>query len=359
MNDFLDRMVLNNRIGDYLTIGLIIFGMYMLKKYFSRPIVAFIIFLSKRMGRKIDRKAFVDLILAPLEYFIIILTAVIALSSLNFPEIFKYNFYKTDTKTIVDRIAITLLIVSFFWLLLRMIDYLALVIAKNNQSEDMQGEHQLVIFIKDFLKAIVSIAGLLAVIKFAFRYQILDLLTGLGIAGVALALSARESLENIIASFIIFFDKPFVIGDVLKVQNVTGTVERIGFRSTRLRTTEKTYVSVPNKQMVDSIVDNLSLRTQRRADLKLEIDTAATSEQLRQLLEGMNEILQHPKIENRNLFLNDIVQQGYIVQTDYYTAPVPIDEFNALKQEINLKVIQLMETLGIEISSLIPKTRPS
>ena len=285
MNDFLNRMVLNNSIGDYLAIWLIILGMYLLKKYFSRPIVAAIIFLSKRMGRKIDRQAFVDLILAPLEYFIIILTAVIALSSLNFPEILRYNFYKTDTKTIIDRIAITLLIVSFFWLLLRMIDYLALVIAKNNQSEEMQGEHQLVIFIKDFLKAIVSIAGLLTVIKFAFRYQIMDLLTGLGIVGVALALSARESLENLIASFIIFFDKPFVVGDVLKVQNVTGTVERIGFRSTRLRTTEKTYVSVPNKQMVDSIVDNLSLRTQRRADLKLEIDTAATAEQLRQLLE--------------------------------------------------------------------------
>ncbi len=358
MNEFLNRIVLNNSIGDYLTIGLIILGMYLLKKYFSRPIVAGIIFLSKRMGRKIDRQAFIDLILEPLEYFIIILTAVTALSSLNFPEVLKYNFYKTDTKTIIDRIATTLLIVSFFWLLLRMIDYLALVISKNNKSEEMQGEHQLVIFIKDFLKAIVSIAGLLTVIKFAFRYQIMDLLTGLGIVGVALALSARESLENLIASFIIFFDKPFVVGDILKVQNVTGTVERIGFRSTRLRTTEKTYVSVPNKQMVDSIVDNLSLRTQRRADLKLEIDTAATAEQLRQLLEGMKEILHHPKIENSNLFLNDIVQQGYIVQTDYYTAPIPMDEFNTLKQEINLKVIQLMEELGIEISQSVTRIKP-
>ncbi len=80
----------------------------------------------------------------------------------------------------------------------------------------------------------------------------MDLLTGLGIVGVALALSARESLENLIASFIIFFDKPFVIGDVLKVQNVTGTVERIGFRSTRLRTTEKTYVRRRTPQYADA-----------------------------------------------------------------------------------------------------------
>ncbi len=351
MNDFFDRIFLNNSVGDYLTVALVILGMYILKKYFSRPIAAIIIYFLRRSGRRVDRQAFIDLILAPLEQFIMILTAVTVLSPLNFPESLNFKFYKTDIKTVVDRIAITLLIVSFFWLLLRMIDYLALVIARNNHQEGELGEqHQLVIFFKDFLKAIVSIAGLLTVIKFAFHYQIMDLLTGLGIVGVALALSARESLENLIASFIIFFDKPFVVGDTLKVQNITGTVERIGLRSTRLRTTEKTYVSVPNKQMVDSIVDNLTLRTQRRADLKLEIDTAASAEQLERLLDGMKEILSHPKIENRNLLLSDIGQHGYIVQTDYYTAPIAMDDFNALKQEVNIKVIRLMEQLGIEIT---------
>ncbi len=357
MNEFLNRIVLDNSIGDYLTVSLIILGMYLLKKYFSRPIAAAIIYLLHKIGRRVDRQAFIKLILAPLEYFIIVLTAVIALSSLHFPEVLQYNFYKTNTKTIVDRIATALLIVSFFWLMLRMIDYLAFVIVKNNGNGEMQGEHQLIVFFKDFLKAIVSIAGILTVIKFAFHYQIMDLLTGLGIVGVALALSARESLENLIASFIIFFDKPFVIGDVLKVQNVTGTVERISFRSTRLRTTDKTYVSVPNKQMVDSIVDNLSLRTQRRADLKLELDTATTAAQIQQLLQGMQEILQHPKIENRNIFFNDIVQQGYLVQTDYYTSPLPMDEFNAIKQEVNLKMIRLMESLGIQMSKLLQQAK--
>ncbi len=357
MNDFWNRIILDNSIGDYLTVGLVILGMYLLKKYFSRPIAAAIIYLLKQAGRRIDRQAFISLILAPLEYFIIVLTAVIALSSLHFPEALKYTFYKTDTKTIIDRIATALLIVSFFWLLLRVIDYLALVIAKSG-SEEMQGEHQLIVFMKDFFKAIISIAGILTVIKFAFHYQISDLLTGLGIVGVALALSARESLENLIASFIIFFDKPFVIGDTLKVQNITGTVEKIGFRSTRLRTTEKTYVSVPNKQMVDGIVDNQSLRTQRRADLKLELDTATTAAQVRRLLDGIQDILRHPKIENRNIFLNDIVQHGYLVQADYYTAPVPIDEFNILKQEVNLRVIQLMEDLGIEMASLQQRAKP-
>ncbi|HRN58136.1 MAG TPA: hypothetical protein PLL71_16875, partial [Agriterribacter sp.] len=104
MNALLNRIVLDNSIGDYLTVILIILGMYLLKKYFSRPIAAAIIYLLRKIGRRVDRQAFIKLILAPLEYFIIVLTAVIALSSLRFPEVLHYTFYKTDTKTIVDRI---------------------------------------------------------------------------------------------------------------------------------------------------------------------------------------------------------------------------------------------------------------
>ncbi|MBX3257993.1 MAG: mechanosensitive ion channel [Chitinophagaceae bacterium] len=352
MYDFLDRIVLDNTVSEYITVALIILGIYILKKFFSRPLAATIIWLMQLMGRSIDRKAFIDLILEPLEQFLFIFTSVIVLSTLNFPVALKYGFYKTDTQTIVDRIAITLVIISFFRLLLRMIDYLAFVISKNTTGQSGQGEHQLVVFFKDFLKAIVFILGILTIIKFSFRYQITELLTGLGIVGAALALSARESLENLIASFIIVFDKPFAVGDTLKVQNITGVVEKIGLRSTRLRTTDKTFASVPNKQMVDSIVDNLTLRTQRKAELRLELKPATTSQQLQLLLNGMKTILQHPQIENRVLFLNDIAQQGYLVQADYFTAPVPVEEFNALKQEINLQVIRLMEQLEIEIAGV-------
>jgi MscS family membrane protein len=98
------------------------------------------------------------------------------------------------------------------------------------------------------------------IIKACFNQPLGHLLTGLSIVGAALALSARESLENLIASFIIFFDKPFFSGDTVKVNNITGTVEKIGLRSTRILTTDKTLVTVPNKQMVDSIVDNWSMR---------------------------------------------------------------------------------------------------
>lgn len=350
MDSFLDKIILDNTVQEYLVVALIILGIYILKKFFSKPLVATIIWLLTMAGRKIDRRAFNELILIPLEQFLIVLTSFLALSSLTFPQLLLINFYKTNTQVIVERIALSLLIIYFFRLLIKMIDYLAYVISKGAGGEAEQEENQLVLFFKDFLKAVVFIAGFFTVIKFAFRYQISELLTGLGIIGAALALSARESLENLIASFIIFFDKPFAIGDTLKVNNVTGTVEKIGLRSTRLRTTEKTYASVPNKQMVDSIVDNLSLRTQRRADIKLELKPDTSAEKLQALLDGIKKTLQSPRIENHVVYLSDIVQQGgYLILGEYYTAPIPMDEFNQLKQEVNLGIIQLMENIKIEV----------
>ena len=121
------------------------------------------------------------------------------------------------------------------------------------------------------------------IFKFSFGLKIGNLLTGLSLVGAAIALALRESLENLIASFIIFFDKPFSMGDSVKVHTFTGTVEKIGLRSTRIRTDQKTFITVPNKQMVDSIIDNLSLRTQRKGELRLEIGLSTSSANLRSI----------------------------------------------------------------------------
>ncbi|MFX4531874.1 mechanosensitive ion channel domain-containing protein, partial [Acinetobacter baumannii] len=91
------------------------------------------------------------------------------------------------------------------------------------------------LFFKDFFKVLIVINGILMIIHFSLHKNIGNLLTGLSIVGAALALATRESLENLIASFIIFFDKPFSAGDLVKVHAFTGVVEKIGLRSTRIR----------------------------------------------------------------------------------------------------------------------------
>src|SRR5690606_23873664 len=123
-------------------------------------------------------------------------------------------------------------------------------------------------------------------------------------------------------------------------------------RSTRIHTDQKTYASVPNKQMVDTIVDNLTMRTQRRAFLQLEISSATPAESVHQLILAIQSLLQrnNDKIESFSVFLADIVKNAFIVNVEFYTSPIPIGDFNMVKQNINLSIIELMEELNIRLA---------
>ena len=242
------------------------------------------------------------------------------------------------------------MIISFIRLLLRIIDFIAIILHIRADRTHDTSDNQLVIFFKDFFKVVICIIGLLMILKYTFGYNITNLLTGLSIVGAAIALALRESLENLIASFIIFFDKPFSMGDVVKIQTFTGTVEKIGLRSTRIRTDQKTFITVPNKQMVDGILDNLSLRTQRKGELRLEVGLSTPSPMLEQLIIGIKKITGKTEIESSSVLLNDITSSAFVILVDYFTGPVTQAEFNKIKEEVNFEILKLMEGMRVEIA---------
>ena len=298
MNDFFDRLYFDNEVRDYLiAFGIILFIVLVnrvISKYFAGLIFSFV----RRIWRNVDRKSFIDLVIHPLGMFLVVFVSLVALHKLRFPGRWDIEIYRYTLKDIFHAVGTTVLIISFIWLLLRVIDFIATILEKKAAVTEHLTDNQLILFFKDFLKVIVGMTGILMILHFAFNMHIGNLFTGLSIVGAAIALSLRESLENLIASFVIFFDKPFSTGDQVKVQNITGTVEKIGLRSTRLRTDQKTFVTVPNKQMVDSILDNLSLRTQRKGELRLEVDLNTSSQKLQELLNGLKSILKRKEIEN-------------------------------------------------------------
>ena len=318
----------------------------LISKYFASLIFSFV----KRVWKNVDKKSFIDLVIHPLGMFLVVLVSLIALHKLTFPGKWDVDVYRYTVKDIFHAVGTTVLIISFIWLLLRMIDFIATILEKRAALTEDLSDNQLIVFFKDFFKVILGITGILMILHFAFNLHIGNLLTGLSIVGAAIALSLRESLENLIASFVIFFDKPFTTGDLVKVQNITGTVERIGLRSTRIRTDQKTYVTVPNKQMVDSILDNLSLRTQRKGELRLEIDLNTTSQKIQELLHGINAILNKKEVETSSVLMDAIAGNAFMIVGDYFTAPITQNEFNTIKEGINLSVLQLMESLEVQVA---------
>ncbi|MFI5152103.1 MAG: mechanosensitive ion channel family protein [Chitinophagales bacterium] len=350
MNDFWNQIILNNPVKRYFFVGIAILIGLLFKRVLSRFIGSLLHSMVKKMTPRVDRASFLNLVTTPLEIFLILLITIISLEKLNFPDFLNFDIYEINFKTILQAFTKILVIASFFWLVLRIIDFVAMVLEwKANATPDIR-DNQLIIFFRDFIKVVVSIIGVMTILSRAFHFELGSAWTGLGIAGAAIALSTKESIENLIASFIIFFDKPFTPGDVLKVNNITGTVEKIGLRSTRIRTELKTYVTVPNKQMVDSIVDNQTLRTQRKAELRLQIALSTPTVKVIKFIKGIEVILNRDIIENPSVFLNDIAGNAFSINADYFTAPIPLQEFNQLKQQVNLAILELMEQLGIEIA---------
>lgn len=350
MNDFLEQVWLDNPVKHYLAVAGVILFVIILKRFISRYLAGLMFKVINKIWKDVDKKSFTNLLIQPLGFFLLILISIISLHKLIFPASLNIDIYGYSIKEIIHAIATLILVVSFIWLLLRIIDFIATILEKKANLTPDQSDNQLIVFFRDFFKVVIAIIGLMMVLNFAFHLNVGNLITGLSIVGAGIALALRESLENLIASFIIFFDKPFTTGDLVKVHNITGTVEKIGLRSTRIRSDQKTYVTVPNKQMVDSVLDNLSLRTQRKGELKLEIGVTTNSSLIESLLTGIKNILTKKELEDFHVLMSDITGQAFIITMDYFTAPFTINEFNNIRQEINLQVIKLMEELKIEIA---------
>lgn len=345
--------ILGNTVGSYLivvaSILLALFCKRLVSKYFAT-------LLYRMVGKKSDnirKKSFLELVVQPLDVFLVLLVSLIAVDKLTFPKQLDFNIYHITFRQLLDSVANGTLIVVFIWLCVRVIDFIAIILEEKANLTADPSDNQLIVFFKDFFKVILVIIGILMVFRFSFNKDVSNLLTGLSIVGAAIALATRESMENLIASFIIFFDKPFMTGDLVKGNNFTGHIEKIGLRSTRIRTLEKTFISVPNKQMVDTIIDNVSLRTQRKAEIRLEISVQAKSDQLLTFLETIRKMLQENKlVEQSSVFLSDTGKNAHLISIDYFAGmQMTIDEFNVLRETINLAIIKKMEEAGMELAS--------
>lgn len=351
---FLDQVYFDNSVRSYLVVGIIILVAFILKRIISKYATSLLFKLVKQKDGKLDKIQFDSLIVAPVERMLFFLISIFSIDRLNFPQALMFSIHKVTSQDIVEGLASAIIIICFVSLLIRFMDFMVLIIKYKANAGNTPSEHQLLFFFKDFIRVILIIIGIAFILKFSFRLDIGNLFTGLSIVGAALALSARESLENLIASFIIFFDKPFETGDLVKVNNYSGIVERIGLRSTRLRTAEKSMVTVPNKQMVDSILDNWSMRDAIRNEIKIFLSSQVSSEDLEKVIAGIKEILLSKKeeVQSYSVYLQEINNDNAIIMIIYFTKfTMLLDDLNQLRQKINVDIRKLQEKHEIKPSA--------
>lgn len=336
-----------------MIVAIVILLIVVLKRIISKYFTALIFKLGKTQWEGLSKQKFDSIIILPIERILMVMTVIFSFSWLNFPYELEFSIHNVSSREILDSIATAVIIICVVSLVIRFMDFLVMVIRHKSGVKKTPGEYQLIFFFKDFIRVIIIIFGIIFILKYSLKVDIGNLLTGLSIVGAALALSARESLENLIASFVIFF-KPFETEDSIRVNNVKGTVERIGFRSTRVRKAEKSLVTIPNKQMVDSVLDNWSERDSVRNELKIQLSPANSSENLEKAIKKIKEILTSTstKIISYTVHLQEISAEGALIMLIYFTEKdLTAEDMNMLLEEINLSVKKMLEEN--EISSAI------
>jgi len=158
-------------------------------------------------------------------------------------------------------------------------------------------DEQLSLVIKQIGRALVIILGFATIVD-AWGYNIAGLVAGLGIGGLAVALAAQDTVENLIGYFLILADEPFQVGDFIVFNGIKGTVETLGFRSTRIRMPDQGLVTVPNNTIMQASITNWSRLEKRRLDMTLGLEYGSSPEQILAVVQAIREMLKsHERVE--------------------------------------------------------------
>jgi MscS family membrane protein len=189
-----------------------------------------------------------------------------------------------------------------------------------------------------------------------FQVDVMALITGLGLGGLALALAARETLENLFASFTIFLDLPFVVGDTIQTGSITGDVEKIGFRSTKLRAADGNLIMIPNRLLTSQSLENLSERNYRRAKFNLTCTLQTSHAQIEAIILAIEKmILEDPLCKKK---APKIVFEGFgsyslDISVTMWVNTSDFSKFQSVKQSINLNILQLLQEHQIQLASSV------
>ena len=339
--------VFGNSVEQYAWfIGILLFGFIFLR-VFSRFFSRLLFKLFKKFSAEVKIDKFVELLVRPIELLLIATIIFWALNQLSYPLheiLFKRKKSEITYFDVIDKLYLFFVIVSINWIVLRIIDFVALVFAYKASLTDTKSDDQLVLFIRELSKILVIIIGSFVMLGMVFEINVLTLITGLGIGGIAVALAAKDSLENLFGSFTIFIDKPFIVGDLVKVEGIEGTVEKVGFRSTQIRSTDRSIITLPNKKMIDGALENLTLRNFRRVKFTVGLTYATTPENMKKIVAEINQIINnHPHMNEEGVAVFEefgdyslrLMVLYFIEMMDYY-------QYLKIKEEMNYAITEIV-----------------
>ena len=345
-NLFLETQYLENSAKNYIIfIGSIVLGLLfkgLISRYLSHSLYSLIGKKEKRVGvEKFD-----ELLTSPIAFFIMLSALFFGASYLKFPSTWDLaNIDEFGIKMIISKSFSLIYIYSIFRIVLKLVDYIGLILLKKSEETENKMDDQLIPFLLEIIRFIVYIFAICIILGNVMGVNVVALTTGLGIGGIALAMASKESLENLLGSFTIFLDQPFTVGDTVTVGSVIGTVEKVGFRSTRIRTFDKSIVTLPNKKMIDAELDNLGVRPVRRVKFYIGLTYESSIEQIKNIVIDIQKMIDNHAKTNQEgkVKFQEFGSSSLDILVLYFVDSPSWDDLLDVKEDINYRIMEIVK----------------
>ena len=343
---FLEQTFFENPIREFiLCFGILLVG-FLLKRlgatFLSKQSIRFF----KGLSTNQRSEQLVLLIRKPVEQLLTLIIIYVAFNRISFPVSWDIDSSeKIGLRWFLNTTWMIALFVTAGRVLVRATDYFGHILSHREESPVSP---QLANFIKELIKVLVFVLIVFAGLRFVFHVNITALVASLGIGGLAVALAAQDTLANLLGSFIIYLDKPFKSGDLIESNDIKGTVEHVGFRTTRIRTLDKSLLTVPNKKLIDNALNNITLSDARRVRFSIGLTYSSSSTQLLSIIEEIKKTIeQHPKISNDyTVRFDEFDKSSLNILIIYFVMSNEYDIMIEVKETINLSVMQIVEQYG-------------
>lgn len=241
--------------------------------------------------------------------------------------------------------------VAFVWLLWRMIGTVTELWSARMVRLDRRQAVSALVFVRRSAKSVLVVIALVAILD-AFGINVTTGIAALGLGGLAIALGAQKTIENLVGSLAVIIDQPVRVGDFCKVGDVTGTVEDIGMRSTRVRTNARTVVTIPNGNFSSLQIENYSHRDRFlfNSIISLTYDTSAA--QMRSVLAAIRALLAENSnvIDGARVRFVEFNASSLDIEIFAYIRTFDNAIFLGMREEILLNIMETIEAEGASIA---------
>ena len=263
-----------------------------------------------------------------------------------------YLPYFDQTHMLFVKLVKSAIIFLVGWGLFNLSSSSTLIFARLNERFNFEMDEILIPFLSKLLRVIIVVV-IFSGIAQEFNYNVVGLIGGLGLGGLAFALAAKDALSNLFGGVVIITEKPFTIGDWILTPSVEGTVETITFRSTKIRTFAQALVTVPNAKLANESITNWSEMRKRRIVFNLSVTYETPKEKLEGVIKKIEYMLKsHSEIDQDTIItkFDQYGVNGLDIYIYFFTKTTVWLDFLEIKEEINYKIMDILDQEGVSLA---------